>query len=407
MAPSGKAGSAAMTHAHVLPEDADRARLIGRVWDVETGGPRVVAVRDGGVFDLHAVAGTVSELLESSTVLADVDSVTAQSPPRWQVSDLIDASLVQDPARPHLLAPIDLQVVKACGVTFVESMIERIIEERTAGNPDRAAEVRASIGRTLGGGIAALRPGSPEAAATKRILLDEGLWSQYLEVGIGPDPEVFTKAPVLSSVGVGAKIGIPSFSSWNNPEPELVLIVNSVGTVAGATLGNDVNLRDVEGRSALLLGKAKDNNASSALGPFIRLFDGDFGLETVRNEEIRLRVDGPDGFRMEGVNNLARISRPFEELVAATMGDHHQYPDGFALFTGTLFAPVADREEPGQGFTHKIGDVVTIRSAHLGALINEVGATESLPAWSFGLRQLFDYLHTHPATPAPVAATTA
>ncbi|MDT2005178.1 fumarylacetoacetate hydrolase family protein [Rhodococcus opacus] len=394
-----------MTLDHVLPEDSDRARLIGRVWDVDTGGPRVVAVRDGEVFDLHPVAGTVSELLESPTMIADIDE--AMVTPRWRLSDLLEASLARDSARPRLLAPVDLQVVKACGVTFVESMIERVIEERTAGDPDRAAEVRTLIGRTLGGSIATLRPGSPEAAETKRILLEQGLWSQYLEVGIGPDPEVFTKAPVLSSVGLGAKVGIPSFSSWNNPEPELVLIVNSTGTMLGATLGNDVNLRDVEGRSALLLGKAKDNNASSALGPFIRLFDETFTLDTVRAEEIRLRVDGTDGFTMEGTNSLARISRRFEELVSATMGAHHQYPDGFALYTGTLFAPTVDRDVAGQGFTHRTGDVVTIRSRHLGALINEVGATETLPEWSFGLRRLLTYLHTHPPTEVPVPAATA
>jgi fumarylacetoacetate (FAA) hydrolase family protein len=265
--------------------------------------------------------------------------------------------------------------------------------------------VRQLVASALGGSISDLRPGSPAAAEAKKVLIAEGLWSQYLEVGIGPDPEVFTKAPVLSSVGFGAGIGIPAFSTWNNPEPELVLIATSEGKVVGATLGNDVNLRDVEGRSALLLGKAKDNNASSAVGPLIRLFDGGFTLDTLRREEILLQVEGPNGYFLEGRNSLARISRPFEELVAATFGRHHQYPDGFALFTGTLFAPTQDRNKPGQGFTHELGDVVTIRSSHLGALINRVGRAEELPAWSFGLRQLFNYLHgqrvpPHEAGPA-------
>jgi fumarylacetoacetate (FAA) hydrolase family protein len=381
--------------ASVLPDDAAQALLIGRIWDVETSGPRVVAVQEEDVFDLQHLAGTISELLERPDLVADVRA--AMTRPRWKTSDVINASLAQDTARPHLLAPVDLQVIKACGVTFVDSMIERVIEERCGGDASRATEMRELVSRALGGSIAAIRPGSPEAAEAKKVLIAGGLWSQYLEVGIGPDPEVFTKAPVLSSVGFGAGIGIPSFSSWNNPEPELVLIATSRGSVVGATLGNDVNLRDVEGRSALLLGKAKDNNASSALGPLIRLFDGRFTLETLRTEEILLRVEGLDGYSLEGRNSVARISRPFEELVAATFGKHHQYPDGFALFTGTLFAPTQDRDEPGQGFTHRLGDVVTIRSSHLGALVNRVGAAEELPEWSFGLRQLFDYLRSEQA----------
>ncbi|MBT2535864.1 fumarylacetoacetate hydrolase family protein [Arthrobacter sp. ISL-69] len=374
----------------VLPEDAQNALLIGRLWDVETSGPRVVAVRGADVFDLQHVAGTVSELLERPDPAADVPSAMTMA--RWNTADVLEASLSQDTSRPHLLAPVDLQVIKACGVTFVDSMIERVIEERCGGDAGRAAEMRDLVGRALGGSIGDVRPGSPEAAEAKRVLIAEGLWSQYLEVGIGPDPEVFTKAPALSSVGLGAGIGIPSFSSWNNPEPELVLIATSTGRVVGATLGNDVNLRDVEGRSALLLGKAKDNNASSALGPLIRLFDDSFTLETLRQEEILLRVEGVDGYQLEGRNTVARISRPFEELVAATFGKHHQYPDGFALFTGTPFAPTQDRDVPGQGFTHRMGDAVTIRSRHLGALVNTVGAAEELPEWRFGLQQLFRYL---------------
>ncbi|WP_278102047.1 fumarylacetoacetate hydrolase family protein [Microbacterium proteolyticum] len=374
----------------VLPADPD-ALLVGRVWDPSLGGPRVVAVRGVDVYDLTAVAGTVAELLERDDRLSIVAGA-CEGEPTWDANDLVDASLAQAADRPTLLAPIDLQVVKACGVTFVDSMIERVIEERISGDPTRAATARAQVAEALGGEISAIRPGSPEALRAKTILQQQGLWSQYLEVGIGPDPEVFTKAPVLASVGVGAHIGVPRASHWNNPEPELVLIVSSRGEMVGASLGNDVNLRDVEGRSALLLGKAKDNNASSAVGPFIRLFTADFTLDTLRTEEILLHVTGTDGFHLEGRNSLARISRPFEELVAATVGDHHQYPDGFALYTGTLFAPTADRDVAGQGFTHKPGDVVRIHSEHLGTLVNTVGIAEELPRWTFGLTQLLRHL---------------
>jgi fumarylacetoacetate (FAA) hydrolase family protein len=375
----------------LLPHDGEPALLVGRIWDPRLGGPRVAAVHGDAAHDLTHVAPTVSALLERPDHVEIVRRAAAADP-GWRTKDVLDASLAQDPTRPHLLAPVDLQVVKACGVTFADSLIERVIEERIGGDPARAAETRALVVEALGGSVGAVRPGSPEALRAKAVLQERGLWSQYLEVGIGPDAEVFTKAPVLSSVGLGAGIGIPRASRWNNPEPELVLVVDSRGRVAGATLGNDVNLRDVEGRSALLLGKAKDNNASSALGPFVRLFDGGFTLDTLRSEEILLQVNGLDGFSLEGRNSLSRISRPFEELVGATIGDHHQYPDGFALYTGTLFAPTADRDEPGQGFTHKTGDVVRISSPHLGTLVNTVAASEDLPRWTFGLSELLRYL---------------
>lgn len=379
--------------ANILPANPGNALLVGRVWDPETHGPRVVAVRGLEVYDITAVTATVSDLLEAQDPAGLVAEVVSN--PRWNLEELVEASLAQNADRPHLLAPIDLQVIKACGVTFIESMVERVIEERCGGDANRAAEVRELVTSSLGSSLASLRPGSEEATRAKGVLVAQGMWSQYLEVGIGANPEVFTKAPVLSSVGFGASVGIPTFSSWNNPEPELVLVASSRGDIRGATLGNDVNLRDIEGRSALLLGMAKDNNASSAIGPFIRLFDSEFTVDSLRNEEITLTVDGLDGYHLEGNNSVAKISRPFEELVAAAYGDHHQYPDGFCLFTGTLFAPTQDREVAGQGFTHKSGDVVVITSANLGTLVNVTGVAEELPQWNFGIRALFDYLGRH------------
>lgn len=382
-----------MSHAssqRILPVEAEDAILIGRVWDPATQGPRVVSVRGEEVFDLSPGVRTVAELMEyenpAETVLLEMGA------PRWELAEIAAASDQNDRNLPHLLAPIDLQVIKACGVTFVESMIERVIEERCGGDFNRAAEVRKTVADVLGGSLDSLRPGSEQAQEAKKVLTAQGMWSQYLEVGLGPDPEVFTKAPVLSAVGYGSGVGIPGFSSWNNPEPELVLILDSAGQARGATLGNDVNLRDVEGRSALLLGMAKDNNASCAIGPFIRLFRDDFTLDSLRTEEITLTVEGADGYRMEGRNSLARISRPFEELIKAAHGNHHQYPDGFALFTGTLFAPTQDRDTDGLGFTHKNGDIVTISSPQLGTLINRTQRTEEMEPWTFGITALFAYL---------------
>lgn len=367
----------------LLPLDAQRATLIGRIWDPLVDAARVVAVRGDRLVDLSREVASVSELLECDD---PVGIVRAHAERRsWELRDVAAASLTEEGRAPHLLAPIDLQVVKACGVTFVDSMIERVIEERCAGDPAAAAEVRAQVIDALGGELATLRPGSDAAAEVKRVLQRQGIWSAYLEVGIGPDPEVFSKAPVLASVGYGAGIGVLESSSWNNPEPELVLVVDSCGRVRGATLGNDVNLRDIEGRSALLLGMAKDNNASSAVGPFVRLFDEEFDLESIRGEEISLRVEGEDGYRMVGANSVSRISRPFEELVAAAYGEHHQYPDGFALFTGTLFAPTQDRAQPGLGFTHEYGDRVSISSPHLGTLVNTVRRMSELPRWRSGI----------------------
>jgi fumarylacetoacetate (FAA) hydrolase family protein len=377
-----------MAH-HILPDNATSATLIARVWDPTSGGPRVCVLRGDDVVDITPAVGTVSELCDQ---LDRIDSFVVGGEARWSIDELAENSVARDGALPHFLAPVDLQVVKACGVTFVGSLIERVIEEKCAGDSARAEVVRAELMETLDGSLKGIRPGSPRAQAAKEILIAQGLWSPYLEVGIGPDPEVFTKAPVLSSVGFGAEVGIPTFSTWNNPEPELVLIVDSSGTAVGATLGNDVNLRDVEGRSALLLGKAKDNNAQSSLGPFIRIFDENFRLEDAGKEEIHLRVTGLDGFTLEGTNSVSEISRPLTELISATSGAHHQYPDGFALYTGTLFAPTQDRDTPGTGFTHKPGDVVEIYSSHLGRLVNTTGVTDQLPPWTFGIRELMAYL---------------
>ena len=365
--------SGAVSLLDFLPSDWRKGMFLGRVQTAE--GPSPILVRDGIAYDMSSVAPTVAQL-------ADMLPLPSNSGRRIGSLDSLSTPL---------LSPVDLQCVKACGVTFAVSALERVIEERARGDAAAASEIRARLEDRVGGSIRNVVPGTSEAAALKAALIEDGLWSQYLEVAIGPDAEVFTKAPILSSVGPGAPIGIRSDSTWNNPEPEIVLLVNAAGAAIGATLGNDVNLRDFEGRSALLLGKAKDNNASCALGPLIRLFDEDFTIDDVRNAEVELTIDGPEGYRLEGASSMNQISRDPLELVRQTLSEH-QYPDGFALFLGTLFAPVQDRDEPGRGFTHKVGDRVAISTPRLGKLVNEVVTSKDAAAWDFGVIALMTNL---------------
>jgi fumarylacetoacetate (FAA) hydrolase family protein len=372
-----------------LPEDADKAVLVGRAWRPDLAGPSVVTVRGDRVLDITAKAApTVRDVSELADPAAYVRG--AKGGDIGGLAELLANadSTRRDPKKPWLLAPTDLQALKAAGVTFVRSLLERVIEEKARGNPAAAEDIRKRLAEIMGTDLSKIVPGSPEAARVKQALVEKGAWSQYLEVGIGPDAEIFTKSQPMSAVGAGADIGILRASSWNNPEPEIVLIVNSRGHTVGATLGTDVNLRDMEGRSALLLGKAKDNNASCAIGPFIRLFDGAYDMDGVRGDTVMLTVEGPDNFRLEGSSAIAQISRDPEDLVRAAIGPHHQYPDGFALFLGTMFAPIEDRDAPGQGFTHKLGDIVTISSKRLGALVNRVGYSDALAPWDFGAGQL-------------------
>jgi fumarylacetoacetate (FAA) hydrolase family protein len=368
-----KAFSAAM-----LPVDLDDAILAGRLR--LDAGPTPVVVRGGEVFDVSRSAPTVSDLLDRGRP-AEVEGERL-----FSVDELISRVAGSDPGT-FLLSPVDLQVVKAAGVTFAVSAVERVIEERARGDADKAAGIRAMLEERIGGGIRAVVPGSDEALRLKKALIGEGMWSQYLEVAIGPDAEIFTKSAILSTVGWGGEIGVRSDSTWNNPEPEVVLVADSHGKAKGATLGNDVNLRDFEGRSALLLSKAKDNNASCAIGPFIRLFEGGFGMDDVRGAEVALVVEGRDDFRLDGHSEMRQISRDPEELLRQAMSEHH-FPDGFTLFLGTLFAPVQDRDEPGRGFTHKEGDVVRISSPRLGVLQNRVTTSKAAAPWRFGVRAL-------------------
>jgi fumarylacetoacetate (FAA) hydrolase family protein len=378
-----------------LPIDAGQATLVGRTWlPGKIPGPAAVLIRGDDVIDISRTFPTLAELMSAEAPVPAARAAGAAGRVIGEIGTLLANSSADtlDATKPYFLAPCDLQPAKACGVTFATSLLERVIEEHARGNPAEAKEIRRKLLAEIGTDVGRVKPGSAEAAQLKRLLMERGLWSQYLEVGVGPDAEVFTKAPPLASVGTGAEIGILARSSWNNPEPEVVAVVNARGEIVGATLGNDVNLRDFEGRSALLLGRSKENNASSAIGPFVRLFDEGFSIDDVRRMEVALAVEGDDQFTLRGKSSMSEISRDPTDLVRQTLADNHDYPDGVLLYLGTMFAPTKDRDKPGEGFTHKLGDIVTISTPKLGALVNRVNHCDKIAPHRFGVAALMHNL---------------
>ena len=356
----------------MLADDWQDGLFLGRVETSE--GPSPVLLASGVIYDMSRICPTASQLVTDRAFDASAGIALGEI-------DLIERGELR------VLSPVDLQCVKAAGVTFAVSALERVIEERAGGDAGKAADIREGLEGAIGKSISGVRPGSEEAMALKMMLIEQGMWSQYLEVAIGPDAEIFTKAAVLSTVGTGAEVGIRSDSNWNNPEPEIAILADEEGEPVGACLGNDVNLRDFEGRSALLLGKAKDNNASCALGPLVRMFDSTFTMDDVRTADITLVIRGKDNYELEGCSSMRQISRDPVDILAQAMSEHN-YPDGLILLLGTLFAPTQDREMAGKGFTHKIGDLVSISTPKLGTLVNRVTGCRSAAPWTLGINGL-------------------
>jgi len=385
-----------------LPDECREGTWLGRAWlpasfaPSNIAGPHVITVRDGQVIELSDCFDSIADITRHPTPTAAVQNATGVS--ICSLNTLLENSLfyklpadIRKSQQPSLLAPNDIQAIKACGVTFVASLIERVIEEKALGNPSKAEEIRAVVHAAIGDNLKDIEPGSPQTEILKAKLIAQGIWSAYLEVGIGPDVEVFTKSQPMSAIPCGSQLGVLETSQWNNPEPEVAFLVSPQGSFLGAALANDVNLRDYEGRSSLLLGKAKDQNGSCPIGPMFRLFDDSYSLDDAANTEVNLSIVGEDGFCSTGENRMSEISRSVDSIIKQVCNGSHQYPDGIAIMLGTMFAPTEDRGEEGMGFTHKVGDRVEISSPKLGKLVNWVNYCHEIPEWSYGIADFVEF----------------
>jgi len=374
-----------LTAAQVLPSDGYAGTLVGRaLFPGVFPGPCVVAIREDGVHNISGTVPTMAQLLNAPNPLATLQRALRNCVYLGPLESLLENSTpsTHDPLKPYLLTPIDLQAVKAVGLTFVNGLLQRFADDN--GGAATVAKMEKAAGVALG----KILPGSEEAARLRTALMEDGLWNDTLEVGFGPDVELFTKAQPLSAVGTGAEIAVLPTSKQTFAEPEVVLMLNADGKICGATLGCDMTARDVEARSLLLLGRAKDQNATCAVGPFIRLFDQTFSLPNVQGMNLTYAFEGADDAVFTDTGSMDQIGRGLITLARQVVNEHHGYPDGVALFTGCMFKAPSSRGASDTPFTHQVGDVVIIKASPLGTLINRVNTTDKVRPWSFGMSDL-------------------
>lgn len=270
---------------------------------------RTGILRDGEVQDVSTVAS-----------VATLDRMLAMplSELRQLLDELPTERLGKYPSGEYtLLAPLDNQEVWACGVTYERSRDARMHESRQRDAYDRVYDAER--------------------------------------------PEIFFKATPSRVVGPGARIAIRADSTWDVPEPELALVLNSALEVVGYTIGNDVSSRSIEGENPLYLPQAKVYAACCALGPaIVPVWD----LDDPHNLVVRLAIARNGETIFEAETNTNRLHRTFEDLIEY-LGRDNLFPAGVVLLTGTGIVPSDD-------FSLAAGDSVRITIDGIGTLENAV-----------------------------------
>jgi len=262
---------------------------------------------DGSITDLTGAGlSNLAELLECESPESRLSSFNLSTLPRHSATSV------------RLLPPVDRQEIWAAGVTYQRSKKARMEES--------------------------------DFSATA-----------YDRVYDAPRPEIFFKSLPEKVAGPGDPVGIRKDASWNVPEPELALVINSVGRIVGFTIGNDMSSRDIEGENLLYLPQAKVYDRSCAIGPVILVGTTE---SEIRECVISMTIHRDEACVFQGETSLNHIKRPFEEL-AGYLCRSQSFPTGAILLTGTGVVP-------GDHFTLHAGDLIRIDVTGIGRLENHV-----------------------------------